>query len=151
MTLIRENEAAMSVHVPVTHRARMTVEREMALQQHRGTRINDLPSLYPFGALRERLLFAAKKWVADMEKQDFDLLSAEADVKVFGPYRSRAGTFGDVKQRKRTTALGDVGQVSTPVTAYSEDEEFNPAAADYVLEADFLARRHRPLQTKESA
>lgn len=141
-TLIRENLRAATVHVPAERTARLTVDREVALQQHNGTRINDLSTLWPFAELRARCFSGAKKWVADMAKRGEDLLTAEADIRVYGPYKSRAGTYhAAAPKRGAVRAVG-----------YAEDEDgVNPAAADYVFKATFISRRHRPVQTKAEA
>lgn len=148
MTLIRVDERTTTVHEPVELTARLTVDREIVQPGKiwNGVRINDLSTLYPFGELRVRCMNGAKRWIADMAKQGKDLLTAEADIKVFGPYRSRAGTYTTpeaLMRRMLTQRQGVVG--------YSEDEDFNPAAADFVFKATFIERRHRPVQTKAGA
>ncbi len=148
MTLIREDYRTTTVHIPEERTARITVDREI-VQPGRvwnGVRVNDLSSLYPYGELRVRLMNAAKKWLRDEGLRDRDLITAEADILVYGPYRSRAGTYTTPDALKRSMATGRTG-----VVGYSEDEDFNPAAADFVFKARFISRRHRPVQTKAGA
>ncbi len=145
MTLIQIDPRSTTVHEPVERTARLTVDREIVQPDRiwNGVRINDLSSLYPYGELRVRCMSGAKKWVADMAKRGEDLLTAEADIQVFGPYQSRAGTYTTpdaLKKRMATERSGVIG--------YSEDEDFNPAAADFVFKAQFVTRRHRPVQGK---
>lgn len=145
MTLIRIDARSTTVHEPVERTARLTVDREI-VQPGRtwaGVRINDLSSLYPYGELRVRCMSGAKRWVADMAKRGEDLLTAEADILVFGPYQSRAGTYTTPDALKKA-----MGAQRRGVIGYSEDEDFNPAAADFVFKAQFIGRRHRPVQTQ---
>lgn len=145
MTLIRIDPSSTTVHTPEERTARITVDREI-VQPGRvwnGVRVNDLSSLYPYAELRVRLMNAAKKWIRDEGLRDRDLLTAEADILVFGPYRSRAGTYTTPAALKKAMATQRTG-----VIGYSEDEDFNPAAADFVFKANFISRRHRPVQTK---
>lgn len=143
--LIQIDSKSTTVHNPEERTARITVDREV-VQPGRvwnGVRINDLSSLYPYAELRVRLMNAAKKWIRDEALRDRDLLTAEADILVFGPYQSRAGTYTTpdaLRKAMQTQRTGVVG--------YSEDEDFNPAAADFVFKARFISRRHRPVQTK---
>jgi hypothetical protein len=145
MTLIRVDRSSEAVHVPEERQARITVDRAI-VQPGRvwnGVPINALSSLWPYGELRVRLMNAAKKWIRDERLRDRDLLTAEADILVYGPYRSRAGTYTTpdaLKRSMQTTRTGIVG--------YDESEDFNEAAADFVFKADFITRRHRPVETK---
>src|SRR4051812_18721372 len=93
MTLIQV--ASGTVHVPEERTARITVDRAIVQPGRvwQGVRINDLSSLYPYGELRVRLMNAAKKWIRDEGLRERDLLTAEADIQVYGPYQSRAGTY----------------------------------------------------------
>jgi hypothetical protein len=145
MTLIQIDARTTTVHEPVERTARLTVDREVVQpgKTWNGVRINDLSSLWPYGELRVRCMNGAKRWVADMAKRGEDLLTAEADILVYGPYQSRAGTYTTPDALKRAMATQRTG-----VVGYSEDEDFNPAAADFVFKAQFITRRHRPVQTK---
>lgn len=148
MTLIQIDGRSEAVHAPETRTARITVDREI-VQPGRvwnGVRINDLSSLFPYGEFRTRLMNAAKKWIRDEGLRDRDLLTAEADILVFGPYQSRAGTYTTPDALKRAMQTQRTG-----VIGYSEGEDFNPAAADFVFKAQFISRRHRPVQTKVGA
>jgi hypothetical protein len=148
MTLIQVDGRTTTIHHPEERTARITVDREI-VQPGRvwnGVRINDLSSLWPYGELRTRLMHAAKKWIADEVKRDRDLLTAEADILVFGPYQSRAGTYTTPDALKQAMATQRTG-----VIGYDESEDFNEAAADFVFKAQFISRRHRPVHTKREA
>jgi hypothetical protein len=142
MTLIQV--ASGTVHVPEERTARITVDRAVVQPGRvwQGVRINDLSSLYPYGELRVRLMNAAKKWVRDEALRERDLLTAEADILVYGPYQSRAGTYTTPDALKKAMQSERRG-----VIGYDESEDFNPAAADFVFTAQFISRRHRPVQT----
>ena len=138
--LIRENLRAATVHEPVTRQARLTVPRGIVPggKVYNGDAINTMVALWPHDELRTRAIAGAKQWVDSRAAFGETLLTAEAEIKVFGPYRSRYGTFSGTKK-------------SPTITAYGEDEDFNEHLADFVLEATFIATRHRPLQTKAEA
>lgn len=147
MTLIRENLRAATVYAPETLRARLTVPRGMVppdpkeadfLRRYNGVAINSMAALWPYDELRTRCIAGAQQWVRHKAGQGYELLTAESDIKVYGPYRSRAGTYGGDKKTIR-------------VTGYAEDEDFNEDLADFVLEAQFLSSRYRPIQTKAEA
>lgn len=145
MPLIQIDPRTTTVHAPEERTARITVDRAIVQPDRvwQGVRINDLSSLYPYGELRVRLMNAAKKWIRDEGLRERDLLTAEADILVFGPYKSRAGSYTTPGALKRSMATGRTG-----ITGYGEDEDFNPWAADFVFKATFISRRHRPVQTK---
>lgn len=146
--LIRENLRAATIHAPVELTARLTVDREI-VQPGRvwnGVRINDLSTLFPYSELRVRCMSGAKKWVRDMALRGEDLVTAEADILVYGPYQSRAGTYTTPKGMQQAAKVGRSGAIG-----YSEGEDFNPAAADFVFKALFVTRRHRPVQTRTEA
>lgn len=142
--LIRENRRAEMVHQPVTRQARLAVPRGIVPTHPDGTfhtynavRINEMTALWPYDELRTRCIDGAKSWVARQARLGDELLTPESDVKVYGPYRSRAGTYGNTGKPK--------------VTAYGEDEDFNDDLADFVLEATFIQTRNLVVQTKETA
>lgn len=149
MALIQIDPRTTTVAEPVIHRARLSVPRglvpmvktpegDQTYRTYNGDRINDMLALWPYDELRTRCIDGVKQWVRRRALDGDELLTAEADVKVFGPYRSRAGTYSGTKRR-------------VDITAYAEDEDFNEDLADFVFEAQFLTRRHRPVQTKDEA
>lgn len=146
MTLIQIDQKTATVAVPVTQRARLSVPRGIvpAHRVYNGEKVNDMPALWPYDELRTRCIDGMKKWVARRQKDGDELLTAEADIKVFGPYRSRAGTY-----HRSSTDPRKPGALH--VTGYGEDEDFNDDLADFVFEAQFLTRRHRPVQTRNEA
>ncbi len=139
MTLILVDPRTSTVAEPVTQRARLSVPRGIVPDHHvyNGERINDMAALWPYDELRTRCIDGAKSWIRRLMQDGVELLTAEADVRVYGPYRSRAGTYGTGKQPQ--------------ITGFDESEDFNEDLADFVFEATFLARRHRPVQAKEGA
>lgn len=146
--LIQIDDKSTTVHHPEERTARITVDRAV-VQPGRvwnGVRINDLSSLWPYGELRVRLMSAAKKWIRDEGLRDRDLLTNEADILVYGPYRSRAGTYTTPDALRKA-----MQERRTGVIGYDESEDFNEAAADFVFKAQFISRRHRPVQTKAGA
>lgn len=148
MTLIQIDLHSTAVHEPVERTARLTVDREI-VQPGRvwaGVRINDLSTLFPYSELRVRCISGAKRWIRDMALRGEDLLTAEADILVYGPYQSRSGTYTTPDTLRKAMQAQRTG-----VIGYSEDEDFNPAAADFVFKATFISRRHRPVQTKAGA
>lgn len=144
-TLIRENLRTATVNEPVTLRARLSVPRGLIPpgpdgqpRTYNGVAINSMSALWPYDELRTRCIDGARQWVAHKAKQGDDLVTAEADIKVYGPYRSRAGTY-------------NVSAKSMHSTGYAENEDFNDDLADFVFEAVFLTHRHRPVQTRAEA
>ncbi len=142
--LIRENQRAATVYDTKVERARLAVPRGLVpvlpdgrFFTYNGTPINGMLSLDLRDELRARCIDGAKQWVRRRSLDGMSLLTSESDVKVFGPYRSRAGTYSRSKK--------------LDVTAYGEDEDFNDDLADFVFEATFLSTRHRPVQTKAEA
>ena len=135
MTAILIDRHKQTVHQPITLRARMTVDRGLVTRAERQTKINDLPSLFPHGELRQKLTRAAVKWIGDMRRQGYDLLTSEADITATGPYAPR-NLLG------RTNAFG--------ATVRGEEDIQNAVAADFVLEATFLSTRPIRYETKDS-
>jgi len=145
--LIRENLRAATSYAPETLRARLSVPRgivppDPATQDgyrvYNGVPINSMVALWPYDELRTRCIDGAKQWVRHKAGLGYELITAESDIRVYGPYRSRAGTYGKSKH-------------DIKVTGYSEDEDFNEDLADFVLEAIFLSSRHRPVQSQQEA
>lgn len=95
----------------------------MVARQYNRVRLNDMPSLWPYGFLREAAFGFARQFVSDMAKKGKDLLSAEADMVILGPYR----------HRKFSDDLVAGGR--------SAGEDHYQDLADFVLEARFLASR----------
>lgn len=143
MTLIQIDAGA--VHVPEERTARITVDRAI-VQPGRvwnGVRVNDLSSLYPYGELRVRLMNAAKKWIRDEGLRERDLLTAEADILVYGPFVARTYSRSTPDAFKKQMQQGRTG-----VIGYDESEDPDPTAADFVFKAQFVTRRHRPVQAR---
>lgn len=144
--LIRENRRAETVHEPAIKRARLAVPRDIVppdpatqdgYRVYNGVPINAMAALWPYDELRTRCIDGARSWVRRQALLGDELATAESDVRVYGPYRSRAGTYAQARNQH--------------VTAYGEDEDFNDDLADFVLEAVFIQTRSRPFQTKAEA
>lgn len=121
---------------PVLLRGRVTIDRGICelIAKHdptyfpvRGRRVNDLQTLWPYDHFRREMFHAAKWFVGDMAKQGYSLLTAEADVRVFGPYQPRTYT----RQLSRAPR----------VVGFDQTEDPDPTAADFVVQAEFLCRR----------
>lgn len=126
MVAILAPVTATKQHVPVVQQARFTVDRGMVKRQYNRVRLNDMPTLWPFGYLRDEAFRFAKQFVSDMEAKGKELLSAEADIVLLGPYRHRKFSDDLVSGGRQT------------------GEDHYQDQADFVLEAGFLASRvHR--------
>ena len=146
--LTKVDPLKQTIHLPVVLRGRATVERELFVRQLRGVRVNDLALLYPQErALRSKVLECARKFIADMSAKGNGLLTAEADMKVYGPYEARnwALAAGNKPARtQRPTQFGeDVHAVNKPATVvgYSEGEDPMEGLADFVIEATFICTK----------
>lgn len=137
MTLIREDlTKAFTYRLPVAAlRGVLTIDMQLVvdLSRHQpgwqviGERLGDLDSLWPFSHFREQMLRGAKKFVADLAKRGYALSTAEADLRIWGPYHSRAWQRqrnGDLRARGRTAG-----------------EVLFDDAVDFLIVGDFVASR----------
>lgn len=130
------------VHIPVTLRCRVTVDRGMFYRQYRGCKINDMEQLWPYSHLRSAAMDGAKEWIRQMKLQDYELLTPESDILVMGPYKSRNWSgAGSASWRPAPGA-------APSFRAFSEMANEDPQAesADFILEARFLAGRLRMVE-----
>ncbi|MGH2362440.1 MAG: hypothetical protein ACRDGM_18100 [bacterium] len=134
MVLILTDAATTRVAVPVELQARLTVERGVVKRQYRGVRLADISDIYPFDLIKKRLGSGIQRFIADMAKQEYEVISAEGDFKVTGPYRQRAMT-ADQNQPK--------------IVGLQDGEDIFEDSADMVVTGMFLARRHRPVMTAQ--
>ena len=126
-----------TVYTPVTKTCRVSTIFGMIRQPYVWVRINDISSLYPDGYFRTDAMAAARKFVDQMEKQGFSLLSAEADMLVYGPLRHR-----DFSKQSGATWRPQPGMAPTFRTVgFAHSEEPDSDAEDYLLRAQFLAKR----------
>lgn len=126
-----------TVYTPVTKTCRVATSRGMIRTACVWSRINDISSLYPDGYFRQTALDAAKKFVADMERQGLTLITAEADMKVYGPLRHR--DFSGGAAPSWTPAPGASPTFRT--SGFAHHEEFDSDAEDFLLRAEFLAKK----------
>lgn len=126
-----------AVYTPVVKTCRATVPRGMMRSPKNWARINDLSSLWPEGQFRTAALDAARRFVADMERQGFDLITPEADVLVYGPIRHR--DFSGAAAPTWTPAPGASPTFRTQGFAFADEHESD--AEDFLLRAKFLAKR----------
>ena len=88
--VIREDAEKSTIWQPVTISGRYTVPRGIVRRQVRGERINDLPGLWPFDEFRRITLKMARLFTTDQAKRGKELITPEADVRVYGPYKPAA-------------------------------------------------------------
>ena len=120
--------------VPVTRRARLTVERALVQRQIRGEPVgslSDLVLLTPGRTLHEKLLDGAKQFVRDYAVKGFQSLSPPESFIVWGPYKCRG--FG----------MGSPTIKPTIAHLEAEDEDLFPDSADFIIQGQFLATTGR--------
>lgn len=128
-----------TVYTPVTKTCRVATDRGMLRRQFVWERINDISSLHPEAMFRRAAIEAAKRFVADMERQGFELLTPEANMLVYGPVRHRDFSqpgFGAPTWRPRPGMDPTFRSGGFDVT-----EEWTEDAEDFLLRAEFLARK----------
>lgn len=128
-----------TVYTPVTKTCRVATDRGMLPRQFAWERINDISSLHPEGRFRRAAMDAAKKFVADMGRQGFDLLTPEADMLVYGPVRHR--DFSAPGHGLPTWRPAPGASPSFRASGFDVYEEHNDDAEDFLLRAEFLAKR----------
>lgn len=135
------------VHIPVSLECRVSVDRDVFRRQYVGVKINELTPLHPYHHFREKVMKAARMWIDDMRRQGHDLLTAESDIQVFGPYRSihREGSHAPTWE----PAPGMAKTFKSHVRGIGESA--NPDSADFVMKATFITHKARPVPTKEPA
>lgn len=127
------------IYTPVWLGARFTVSRGTGRRQYRRMKVNRLSVLWPESQLRKPALDFARRFVDDMRSQGYELLTAEADVVLTGPFPPRDYS-GQRTQRHHIRGGGDVTVL--PVNSQTIGEN-NSSVEDYVLEAEFLSSRVR--------
>ena len=128
-----------TVYTPVVKTCRVATERGMIRTPKQWVRINDLSSLWPEGQFRRVALDGARRFVADMARQGFDLLTAEADMLVYGPVRHRDFSAPGVGAPTWVPAPGSDPTYRT--VGWDFTEEWTEDSEDFLLRADFLAKR----------
>jgi hypothetical protein len=128
-----------TVYTPVTKTCRVATDRGMIPTQHNWVRINDISSLHPYGTFRRAAMDAAKRFVADMERQGFSLITPEADMLVYGPIRHRDFSAPGVGAPTWRPAPGM--SPTFRASGYDVFEDHNDDAEDFLLRAEFLSKR----------
>lgn len=128
-----------TVYTPVTKTCRVAVDRGMIVTPAVWTKINDLSSLYPEGRFRRAAMDAAKKFVADMERKGLSLLTAEADMLVYGPLRHRDFSGSGIGAPTWRPAPG--ASPTFRASGFDIYEDHNDDSEDFLLRAEFLARK----------
>ena len=95
----------------------------------RGVRINALPSLFPHTLFRQVAMAAAKKFIGQMESRQRQLVTSEADLKVYGPYRHR---------EYLAVGPGQFKAIATPRNPL--DEIMRTGFVDFKIRGKFVAK-----------
>jgi hypothetical protein len=129
---IRGNLLTTTLAIPVTRRARLTVERALVTRQIRGEPVGSLDTVLlatPTRTLHSKLLDGAKQFVRDYARQGFKAMTPPESFIVWGPYQCRG--FGMTTTKP------------TVVHGYQEGEDPYPDAADFIIQGNFLATHGR--------
>lgn len=131
---LRGNLISTTLAVPVTKRARLTVERDLVKRQYRGEPVGTLDRVLlatPMRSLHDKLLDGAKQFINDYAKQGFQSLTPPESFIVWGPYQSRG--FG----------LRGVTTKVTVAHGFMQNEDPYPDSADFIIQGNFLATHGR--------
>lgn len=125
---------ALGLAIPVTRRARLTVERDLVKRQYRGEPIGNLDgghliTLAATRTLHSAIAEGADQFIRDYAKKGYQALANPEDFIVWGPYQSRG--FG------LTSAKPTIAHLS------AEGEDLFPNSADFIIEGKFLATQGR--------
>jgi len=128
--LIKENLAAATLALPVTLKARLTVDRELVRRQIRGEQIGSIETVQfsqvgLHRTLVEKLIEGANTFTRHYATKGYQALTPPSEFIVWGPYASR---FTGVTARPTTSGFAD-------------GENPFPDSADFVIEGKFLATR----------
>jgi hypothetical protein len=131
-----------TVHEPVWLECRVTVDRGLFHRQYPGVTVNALSSLWPESELRQKVFQYAQKWIDDMKAQGYTLLTAEADIGFWGPFK-HVNTSG-AGAKSWTPAPG----MAKTFRAFGGTERDDPYEdkADFLLKARFLASKRRMVE-----
>lgn len=128
------------IYSAVTKTCRATVERGMFRKQYAWVKVNDLDQMWPGNQVRHAAISAAKKFVEDMRKQGFDLLTAESDIVVYGPLRHH--DFSASASPQWSPSPGMKKTFKTFGYDFMNEEDPNDAE-DFLLRAQFLSTKIR--------
>ena len=128
-----------TVYTPVTKTCRVATSRGMIFSPCNWKRINDISSLHPEAQFRRVAMDAAKKFVADMERQGLTLITPEADMLVYGPIRHR--DFSKPGHGAPTWQPAPGASPTFRSSGFDIYEDHNDDAEDFLLRAEFLSKR----------
>src|SRR3989304_5448448 len=81
---------------PATLTAKFPLDPELVMRcqragsgVYRGTRVGQLPELYPYDALKRQVVGQAKTFLRHMRSQGYEPTQAETELELWGPYRER--------------------------------------------------------------
>lgn len=126
-----------TVYTPVMKTCRVATTRGMIFTPCAWTKINDISSLYPEGNFRKVAIEAAKKFVSDMERQGLSLITAEADMLVYGPIRHRDFSGAAAPTWKPAPGMSPTFRAG----GFSFLDEHETDFEDFLLRAEFLAKK----------
>jgi hypothetical protein len=125
---IRGNLVTKTLAIPVTKRARLTVERALVTRQIRGEPVGSLDTVLlatNARTLHTKLLDGAKQFVRDYAKQGFMAMTEPESFIAWGPYQCRG--FGMTTTKP------------TVVHGYQQGEDPFPDACDFIIQGNFLS------------
>jgi hypothetical protein len=138
MVAIHTPASRGTVYTPVMKTCRVATDRGMIRPPgFAWVRINAISSLWPDSQFRAEAIKAAKQFVADMERQGLELITAEADMLVYGPIRHR--DFSGAGAPTWRPAPGADPTFKAGGFAFSEDPDSD--WEDFLLRAEFLSSR----------
>ena len=137
-----ERSEKTTVHTPVWLDCRVTVDRGLFHRQYPGVTVNDISSLWPEGELRQRVFTYANKWIQDMKAQGYDLITAEADIQFWGPFKhvNLSGAQG-----KSWSPAPGMPKTFRPFGEAQFEDPYEDKA-DFILKARFLASKVRMVE-----
>lgn len=137
MTAVHVPIEKTKVYTAVTKTCRATVERGVFQKPYQWVKVNDLDVLWPHNHVRHAAIEAGKKFVEDMRKQGFDLLTAESDIVVYGPLRHH-----DFSQSaSRSWQPAPEAKPTYRTFGYGFNEEDPNDAEDFLLRGQFLSSK----------
>jgi hypothetical protein len=104
--------------------------------------VNDVSSLWPESELREKVFTYAGKWIHDMEAQGYSLITAEADIKMWGPFKHV--NMSGAKAKSWEPAPG-MKKTFRPFGEIEDDDPYEDKA-DFLLKAQFLASKSKMVE-----
>ena len=127
--LIREALDKQQVAVPVSLNGAFPIPSDAIARTYRGVKFGEFIDIHPYAVVQRLAIEAAKKFVADMRLQGYELLGNETDLQLWGPYRDR--TY----------------EIDKGVGFALTDEPFPEGKAKMLIAGRFLARRQHVVES----